>query len=368
MNPVKINFSPDRIKSILYNKIKDLVFANNGIIFGGFVRDEIISSHYKSAYNSINSYDSYDFWNKMNQAETAARTYVANDIDICMYSADDISKFLNDVETMFDNEVGPSNVSSSNLIIVGGNEYATMAISTLRKVNYTITVGKIPYVSTGVDLSFDIDIVLPKDINRQPPFKKLDFLSNIFIMTKHGIVISRETGTIIDNMSVVDKQKISCSIMKDIVEFKTQFCMNSPYTHDYIAGDFAYNAAVYKRLHKMMFRSFKWNISNLPFEICDYKGLYNDVCSICRSNFKNKNNRVIKMFNNNSSNTKQVCTNVAHDKCIFKYFETQLESTKNDYAFKAANEFAFKCPIRDVLNFKGCAKNIREIIKKKLKE
>ena len=368
MNPVKINFSPDRIKFIIYEQIKSLVFANKGIIFGGFVRDEIIRSHYKTMYNSCNCYDSHDFWNKMNQPETAARTLVANDIDVCMYSAEDISSFLTDVETLFNNEFGASNVSSSNLIIVGGNEYATMAISTLRKVNYTITVGKIPYVYTGVELSFDIDIVLPKNINRQPPFKKIDFLSNIFVMSKHGIVISEETGTIIDKMGIVDKQKISHSIMKDIVEFKTQFCMNSPYTHDYIAGDFAYNALVYKRLNKMMFRSFKWNISNLPFEICDHKGLYNDVCCICLSNFKNKNNRVIKMYNSNSSSTKKICTNVAHDKCIFKYFETQLESTKNEYEFKAANEFAFKCPLRDVINFKGCTNNITQIIKEKMKE
>jgi hypothetical protein len=367
MNSVKINFSPDRIKFIMQERIKDYVFANNGIIFGGFVRDEIIRSHYKTIYNGCNSYNSHHFWNKLYQPETAARTIVANDIDVCMYSAADISKFIDDVHKLFNNEVGASNVISSDLVVSSNNEYISMPIECYRKLNFTITVGKIPYVSTGVELSFDIDIIMPKNIKRQPPFKKIDFLCNVFIMSTQGIVISKETGTIIDNMSILDKQKISCSIMKDIVEFKTEFCMENSYNYDHIVGDFSYNNKVYKRLYKMMFRSFKWNISNIPFEICDQKGEHNNVCNICLSNFKNKTNRVIKMFNNNSSNTEKVCTNIAHDKCIFKYFETQLEGCKQGYDFDATENFAFKCPVRNVINFKDCAKNITAIINEKMK-
>ena len=368
MNPVKINFSPDRIKFILYERIKEYVFANKGIIFGGFVRDEIIRSHYRTIYNDCNTYDSHHYWNKLNQPETAARTIVANDIDVCMYSAADISKFIDDVHTLFNNEVGACNVISSDLNVISTNEYSSLPIECYRKLNFTITVGKIPYVSTGTELSFDIDVIIPKNIKRQPPFKKLDFLCNIFIMSAHGIVVSRDTGTIIDNMSVMEKQKISCSIMKDIVEFKTQFCMKNIYCYDYAAGDFTYNEKVYKRLYKMMFRSFKWNVSNIPFEICDQKGKYENVCCICLSNFKNKTNRVIKLYNINSSNTEKVCTNIAHDKCIFKYFETQLEGCKQENDFGATNKFAFKCLVRNVINFKECANNISAIITEKMKE
>ena len=368
MDSVKINFSPDRIKFIIQEKIKELVFTNNGIIFGGFVRDEIIRSHYKSIYNGCNSYNSHHFWNKLNQPETAARTIVANDIDVCMYSDADISKFVDDAHILFNNEFGASNVAVSDLNINSNNDYISMPIECYRKLNFAITVGRIPYVSTGTELSFDIDIIMPKNIKRQPPFNKLDFLCNIFIMSKHGIVVSKDTGTIIDSMSIMDKQKISCSIMKDIIEFKTQFCMKNAYSYDYIAGDFSYNNKVYKRLHKMMFRSFKWNITNLPFEICDYKGEYNNVCNICLSNFRNKKNRVIKMFNVNSSNTEKVCTNIAHDKCIFKYFETQLEGCKQEYDFEATDNFTFKCPVRNVINFKEYGNNVTHIISEKMKE
>jgi hypothetical protein len=31
------------------------VFDNNGIIYGGYVRDAIISNHYKTIYNGCNS-------------------------------------------------------------------------------------------------------------------------------------------------------------------------------------------------------------------------------------------------------------------------------------------------------------------------
>jgi hypothetical protein len=82
MDFVRINFTPKRIKYILFNIIKKKVFDNNGIIFGGFVRDMIISDHYKSIYNSRNDYDIHKFWNKLYQPETAARALVAQDMDI----------------------------------------------------------------------------------------------------------------------------------------------------------------------------------------------------------------------------------------------------------------------------------------------
>jgi len=83
---VKITFSTERIKYIVYENIKNLIFENKGIVYGGFVRDYIISDHYKRLYNQTNSYNTSAFWNKLIHPETAARTIVANDIDACMYS------------------------------------------------------------------------------------------------------------------------------------------------------------------------------------------------------------------------------------------------------------------------------------------
>jgi len=74
------------------------------------------------------------------------------------------------------------------------------------------------------------------------------------------------------------------------------------------------------------------------------------------------------MFNVNSSNTEKVCTNIAHDKCIFKYFETQLEGCKQEYDFEATDNFTFKCPVRNVINFKEYGNNVTHIISEKMKE
>jgi len=304
MEFVKINFTPDRIKYILFENIKKSVFENNGIIFGGFVRDMIISDHYKNIYNSRNQYDIHKFWNKYYQPETAARAIVAQDMDICMYTEEDVSNFLIALQNEFNNEVGYANVSSSDLTVTDENCYFNLPIKMHKKINYKIIIGKIPYVYSGIELSFDFDIIIPINSKILPPFKKLDFLSNVFIMNKQGVTMSNNTGTIIDTMSILQKQKISSIIMNDIVEFKTQFCMKN-YRNNFTCGDYNFNRKVFQRINKMIFRNFKWNITNLPFLICEHKKTYNNCnnnCCICLSNFKN-NDRLVKIFIDNSTKT-----------------------------------------------------------------
>jgi len=363
---VKITFSTERIKYIVYENIKNLVFENKGIVYGGFVRDFIICDHYKRLYNQTNSYNTSAFWNKLIHPETAPRTIVANDIDVCMYSDDDVLKFIADLQNLFCLDAGFDNITSSNIVVDNTMKYFGAPITTHRKIKYKIIVGKIPYVFCGVELSFDIDIIIPKNSNNQPPFYKTDLLSNIFLMNKEGIVISKNTGTIIDRMSLLDKQKITHLIMKDIVEFKTQFAIRDKCYFDYNSGSFLYNCEVYHRIHKMMFRTFKWNITNLPFEICDFQANNSTtICGICLSNFKKKN-KIIKMYNDNSTKTEKVCSMV-HDYCLFKYFETQIETSKNN-KMNSTDEFEFRCPMRNIINFKLHSDNITETINNKMNE
>ena len=370
MEIVKINFTPDRIKYILFENIKKSVLENNGIIFGGFVRDMIISDHYKTIYNSNNQYDIHKFWNKFHQPETGARALVAKDIDICMYTEDDVSNFLIALQNEFNKDAGYSNVSSSDLTVTDENCYFNLPIKMHKKINYKITVGKIPYVYSGVELSFDFDIIIPMKSTMLPPFNKLDFLSNVFVLNKQGVIMSHHTGTIIDKMSILQKQKISSIIMNDIVEFRTQFCMKHDCKYNnFTCGNFNYNNKVFHRINKMLFRNFKWNITNLPFLICDYKKFHyssNNNCCICLSNFKN-NDRLVKIYIDNSTKTEKVCSNmsIAHDKCLFKYFETQLETSKTD-GLVSSDSFEFKCPSRNVINFKLYSENISKIISDKM--
>jgi hypothetical protein len=304
----------------------------------------------------------------MHHSETAARTLVAKDMDICMYSATDVSNFIAAIQDILNDKFGYSNISSSDITITQDACYFGIPIIMHKKLNYKITIGKIPYVHSGIELSFDFDIIVPRKSNVQPPFFKVDLLSNIFILSKHGVVMSKHTGTIIDKMSILNKQKISTLIMADVIEFKTQFCMKN-YSNRCVSGNFSYNSKVFERLNKMLFRNFKWDIANLPFLMSNYKRnsrTRNDICCICRSNFKN-NEKIVKMYIDNSTKTNKICSNMSimHDKCMFKYLQTQLETEKED-GISNADPFEFRCPLRNAIHFNICSPDINKIISEKL--
>jgi hypothetical protein len=404
MEQVKINFTPDRIKYIVYERIAKSVFDNNGIIFGGYVRDKIISDHYKTIYNEANSCNSHQihkFWNCFNQPETAARTLVAKDMDICMYGKEDVNVFLVALQKIFSDEFGITNISSSEFTEISELSYFGLPISMYKRIKYVATVGRIPYVYCGTVISFDFDILIPTKRWMQPPFNKIDMLSNVFIMSKQGIMMSKNTGTMIDTMSLLNKQKMSVKIMSDIVEFKTQFCLFSiqNYRDRLDSGDYEYNHKAFERIQKMLFKTFPWHITNLPFEICDYdkktkkttaktdiiditdtsdtdtsdtdtttNTVETATCCICMDGFKKKD-RCVEIYIDNSTHTKKVCSCVAHDKCIFKYFEKQLESAKHceERVFDPSDSFEFRCPMRNVVNFQKCAKATNKMIQGILK-
>ena len=372
---VKINFTTDRIKYLLFEEVKKTVFNHNGIIFGGFVRDMIIGDHYKEKYNGVNKYNIHKFWNRMYQPETAARTIVANDMDICMNKEEDVDVFIVALRDIFNDRVGYANISSSMISVTSENSYFRIPISLHKKINYTITIGKIPFVHSGVEISFDFDIIVPRNPKLMPPFNRLDMLCNVFVLNKQGVVMSSNTGTIIDQMSILNKQKMSLRIMEDIVKFKTQFCLGN-YTDNYTCGSFNYNRKVFERLNKMLFRTFKWNVENMPFILGEHKCVANapadtsdtsDKCCVCLNNYRN-NERVFKVFLDKSAgktSTGQTCS-IAHDKCIFKYFETQLENAKQD-KIEYGEDFKFRCPMRNTINFKQFAENINDIITEKMR-
>jgi hypothetical protein len=378
MDMVKINFIPNRIKYILYEKIKATVFENHGIIFGGFVRDMIVSDHYKTLYNHScknNTHNIHQFWNRFYQPETSLRAIVAKDMDICMYREEDVYAFIVALQGLFNEEIGFGNVSSSDFTTTNENEhensYHGIAIKMHKKLIYKAIVGKIPYVHSGVELSFEFDIVIPSNANIQPPFYKTDLLANVFILSKQGVVMSNHTGTCIDNMSILNRQKMSMKIMSDVVELKTQFCMRN-YRNDYECGDFEYNKKVIERLRKMVFRDIPWEITNLPFLLEKYKVIKiedketkelkenKETCCICTSCLNN-GEKVVKIMTYNSTKTEKVLCSIIHAHCCFKYFETQIETATSDWIGED-EQFEFRCPLRNTVNFKICSKNIDNII------
>jgi hypothetical protein len=344
---------------------KTCVFENKGVIFGGYARDTIVSDHFKSIFNSANKYNINKFWNRFYQPETAARTIIPRDMDICMYSLGDVELFTTAIQNIFNDRAGYSNVSLTDTTLSRESCYFGIPVIIHKHISVKITVGKIPFVHSGVEIVLDFDIIVPRNKKLEPPFYKVDLLSNVFLLTKQGMLISNHTGTIIDKMSILDKQKISVLIMSDIVEFKTEFCMEN-YTDRYDCGNFRYNSKVVERINKMLFRSFPLEITNLPLELEVFKedNNENNMCCICQSNFKNKE-LTANIYSDNPSKTKKICTMTSHRKCLFKYLDTQVENAQMD-RLEATDKFEFRCPMRNAINFKKYASNIDAIIGEKM--
>jgi hypothetical protein len=73
------------------------------------------------------------------------------------------------------------------------------------------------------------------------------------------------------------------------------------------------------------------------------------------------------MYIDNSTKTEKICSNmsIAHDKCLFKYLQTQLDTEKEE-GISNADPFEFRCPLRNAINFKLCSDNIDKIICEKM--
>jgi hypothetical protein len=299
-------------KSIFINKIKEIVFDNNGIIFGGAVRDKIISEYYKQKF--IEKKSTSDFWNSDTDNETSNRLLLPDDIDIYFSDIDKYLLFMKDIKNKF--SVSLSTAESSLV-------YNNIENVIKSKHNISFVIGK-TFTYPGIIISISIDIIYAlKGVIIEPPFMKTDFICNIFIENKEGIRISKNTGTLIDTMNDMEKITISAKIMNDIVNFKTL-----------IAGN--YNKKIEKilvmRICKLLHK--KWTIDNLPFTI-----LKNDeendeeICVICQSNYK-INEKIVKL--------KQKKCIKYHCDCFIKYLYSRASSDRND---------KFVCPLRFRLDF-----------------
>lgn len=313
-----INFIKE--KFFFINKIKEYVFDNNGIIFGGAVRDKIISEYYTQKF--IEKKITLDFWNKDIDNETDSRLLIPDDIDIYFNNLDKYLLFLNVLKSKF-------TVTLENNI--NQNNYFNIPNILKTKHNISVVIGK-TFTYPGMTLSISIDILYSREnINQEPPFKKTDFLCNIFIENKHGIRISKNTGTVIDLMNDMEKITISSKIMNDIVNFKTL-----------IAGNYKKNIEKILVLRICKLLNKKWIINNLPFKILKNEEENEDeMCVICQSSYK-IDEKIIKITKK-LENEKEICIKY-HCDCFLKYLQTKA------ITITSAN-YNFECPLRWKLDF-----------------
>jgi hypothetical protein len=377
----RVEIVPERVKRTIFHSIKRMVFKHNGVIFGGYVRDEIISEYYtKQFYKASGNVKQY--WDASQHPQTNARILNADDMDVSFSKEEDSSAFIEDVKRHF--EFATKNMyefSDEELVKTSEYSHNTNIIKSVRKLTFIIKLGAIPFVFRGYDMIICIDVVTPYQANLLPPFNNLDFLCNAFIMTKYGKLISSCTGTNIDQLCDVNKTKLASKITSDMLEFKTYLCMGQR-AGQCNSGTFQYNKYVLKRIDKLLAKQPAWTIANLPFtvqltQLTEHSQLTQqaqlmehshekdcDTCCICCDSFNDGLSSKVIMYSEKEDKTK-IKGSVSHYECLSKYFKRQVEEHEERLfrdEVEHTDEFAFRCPFRNPINFLDSAKASKNII------
>jgi hypothetical protein len=356
---VDLNFA--HIKRYWINLVKRSAIKNDAIIFGGAVRDEIIAEHYEKKYQAFlqeknMKYNNNKFWDVKHHPETAARTLVADDVDIFFSSTENADIFLNSLTNVCEHEKNIDIVvDNMNTDDPSQNPRRYGHFLDVKKVTLTINVGHIPRMFHGYDIILDIDIVTPQyRVQLKPPFRNVDFLCNSFIKTNMGILLSPYTGTYLDKLTHTEKTIESAKLVQDIVSFKTYFC-NFEKLRSSEPGTYKLNKHAFKRINKLLQKEpFQWTICNLPFDTRNplTEELTEDCC-ICSSQFTSKDCVVITSTEKDGKKIKCSCT---HKQCFMDWMihqneDAELEGVDNN------EDFVFKCPMRTIIDFTKCSRD-----------
>lgn len=346
---------PDAKQQIMYMIERDAL-DNDGIIFGGAVRDTIISQEYAKRYRQYlrenkMRFNSKKFWDVSVHPETAARTLVPDDLDIYFDQVENVGKFLRSLQEKCNEEHIELRVEKTNDDPSTITRYGRFI--DVQKVSLTMYIGKVPFISHGYELTINVDVVTPYyRVLIQPPFNNLDFLCNGFIKTKYGITYSKDTGTYIDALSDMERTVEILKIQQDMIQFKTNFCRYEKIRHRDI-GTFSKNSYACKRIHKLLSKTeFPWTICNLPFEIVQTtESNLGQTCSICLSDLEEEESMAI------TSTLKEdvkIRTSVNHVHCLMSYLIKQNCEGEQVEMLSEKDPFVFKCPMRTTIDFTRC--------------
>ncbi len=251
------------------NTIASLALNNDGIIYGGFVRDEIVKDHYTSLFfkknpipEDVSKDERYEFvdkrlasyWDTKNDPETIERLLNPKDIDVFFRKQEDFDKFLSDV----------SRDGFSVDAIECTNQYF---LSTRRIGHKKFLVTRLCTVSSfRFDFSVELDVCIDELTygSREPPFNRTDFLCNAFVKTFDGVRLSNCTGTFLDKRFVkpIEKMRIQMKIIDMLLEKKTFAVRDNP--------------SMITRIEKFLKKGF--DIVNFaPFD-------NKEMCSVCLGN------------------------------------------------------------------------------------
>lgn len=328
----------NREKRSAFSYIKNLGINNDGIIFGGMVRDEIIAKHYKSLFDDYSQQQSYvrgcydKFWDPSFHPESVKRMLIPNDIDIFFNNNQQAETYINALTEYVKLFSGRILVLNSFLYEFGENLIH-------RKVRLYFYIGK-TFTNNGTSVIINVDIIINNNeqVIIEPPFNNPDFTCNLFVMCKsfaedNEIRLSRNTGTKLDRMSYARKLHLQSKIVNDLIAGKTEFIRKS------ITNDAEYISGL--RILKMIDKNMK--ITNLLFKEVETTKI-DQNCDICQMAIQSTDNNdtFVEILTNEHA------INVMHRSCFIKYLRNEVNKKNRN---RENRKIECRCTRRNLFNF-----------------
>jgi hypothetical protein len=204
------NFYYDEEFQSFCDYIKKNIFEDNGMIFGSYVRDYILRNHHQKEF--LKKYNRSDLYNeKVDKKSFMARTMMTStNIDVFFCDYEKYEAFKENLESNNWFEVDEKLNHTLNMYIKIQTLCLTKTVFLCNTVFQFKVHLKIYYYENGTLL----------DNPFEPPFNRLDFLTNVFIMTRNHMRISNNTGTYLDKLSPEDKYLEQMKIYNDVINQK----------------------------------------------------------------------------------------------------------------------------------------------------
>lgn len=325
------------VERIGYQKVCTIALKMNGMIYGGYVRDSFIMNYFSRIFEK--NHPKIRYWDKTYSPETIGRIIMPSDIDICFSTEEKGKMFieaLKDVEEF--HKIYERDVSAG---------YYSPLIKNVIQVTAHMIVGSIPFVRDGVTIILYIDVVIAKNSMIGPPFNNLDMLCNGFLITNHGTMYSKNTGTIIDTYSDYERLILSSKIIQSISKFRTYLCFSKDMN----------NVLFMRRIEKMIAKKMNWEFINLPFNVEPFikKDIRTDeTCCICKEEFVHNES---VSYTSVKKDDLDIHAPKMHYTCLMKYLRVQRKNNTGN----TDTTFTFKCPVRNIIDFSKCNSDIEKI-------
>lgn len=294
--------------------VRDIILKNDGMIFGGFVRDSIIHDHFATEF-----YDSIEFLEDYLEARakysdpsfiphTKDRMLIPTDIDCIMTRSqrDLVLKafkrkqlkwkqlFVRSPSEYFHGFDGPSDMEHVRYRVKV--DFSRLR-ETLQRLPISVDVHSIVTPLEEENVEIIIDMLLTNEMPDDPFCTRIDFECNALFMTKHAISVS---SRLVEAKDIYKRNKMTQSIITDIIQRRAVLRRNSVMSLTDLI-----------RANKMFGKG--WQITNLKFQTVKDDTI-DEMCIICHCNVT-------------PNHFKMTCCNSRfHAKCLRELINSQLNS------------------------------------------